>query len=194
MYLFHKCKREITLWCYSHLAAALAQTEQQKKKHSLSDPVVPPAKTPRGSPAVSRSKHDQCAMKVQEVEKIVKKLKEKHESKFSVEKLNAWAHMIHLEKHSSYETPPELPYFVGRSQAKKPSTDQHTVLLRESSASTSSSVTSSGTLSPTKRIGLRSECINQLDRWHSLLEKHAITQEQYDSLLQTILGDITKTT
>ena len=187
MYLLHKSKREITLWCYSRLAAPPGQTEQPKKKRSLSDSEVPPAKAPRGNPAaaVSRSKHDQCAMKVQEVEKIVQRLKEKHESNFSIEKLHAWAHMIHLNKHSSYETPPELPYFVGRSQAKNSSTSQCT---QESTATTS------GTVSPTKRIGLRSECINQLDRWHSLLEKGAITQEQYDSLLHTILGDITKTT
>ena len=117
MYLLHKCKREITLGCYSRLAAALAQTEQQKKKRSLSDSVVPPAKTPRGSPVVSRSKHDQCAMKVQEVEKI-KKLKEKHESKFSVEKLNA--HMIHLEKHSSYETPSRATLFCWPITSQEP--------------------------------------------------------------------------
>lgn len=64
----------------------------QKKKCSLSDSDVSPTKTPRAA-----SKHDQCAMKVQEVEKIVQKLKEKHQSKFSIEKLNARAHIIQLE-------------------------------------------------------------------------------------------------
>jgi len=61
------------------------QTEQQKKKHSLSHSDVPPAKTQHAA-----SKHAQCAMKVQVVEKIVLKLNEKHQSKFSIEELSAY--------------------------------------------------------------------------------------------------------
>ena len=44
MYLLHKSKRDITLWCYSRLAAPPGQTEQPQKKRSLSDSEVPPAK------------------------------------------------------------------------------------------------------------------------------------------------------
>ena len=40
-----------------------------------------------------------CLQKVQ-VEDIVKKLEDKHDH-YSIEKLNAWAHLIHLGKHTS---------------------------------------------------------------------------------------------
>ena len=48
------------------------------------------------------------AQELQEVEKkkIVKELKEKHAASYSIEKLNAWAHLLHMGKHDSYETPP----------------------------------------------------------------------------------------
>jgi len=63
-------------------------------------------------------------------------------------------------------------------QLQKPSTKQPTVKVQECCAGTRVPATASGTLSPNKHIGLRSECINQLDRWYSLLEKGAITQEK----------------
>ena len=70
-------------------------------------------------------------------------------------------------------------------QLEKPSTKQPTVQVQERCAGTSVPATASGTLSPTKHIGLRSECINQLDRWYSLLEKGAITQES--SIMKTMV-------
>ena len=45
-------------------------------------------------------------------------------------------------------------------------------------------------LSPQKRVSLRTECIDQLNKWHGLLENHIITQEEYDKVQQTILKDI----
>lgn len=57
------------------------------------------------------SKRDACAQKITEAEKIVGTLREKH-GHYSVEKLNVWAHMIHMGKHTSYDIPPNLPYFL----------------------------------------------------------------------------------
>ena len=34
-------------------------------------------------------------------------------------------------------------------------------------------------ISPGKRLNMRSECINQLDKWHALMERVAISMEQY---------------
>ena len=44
-------------------------------------------------------------------------------------------------------------------------------------------------MSPGKRINLRSECMDQLNKWHGLLEKGAISQTQYDEF-KKIIGDI----
>ena len=45
------------------------------------------------------------------MEKIVEELKEKHAASYNIKKLSAWAHLLHMGKHDSYETPPNLPYF-----------------------------------------------------------------------------------
>ena len=101
---------------------------------------------------------------------IVTKLKEKHGEKYTPVQLNCWAHMIHTHKHDSMEEPPNKSFF-GK---KKPS---------DANASS---------VSPGKRISLRSECINQLDKWHQLKERGVITGEQYEELQKTILVDIKK--
>ena len=95
--------------------------------------------------------------------------------------LNAWAHMIQMGKHSSYEDPPNYPYF-GRKHPKK------------AAASDDGESSSQGSVlgSPGKRIHLRSECIEQLSHWHSLMEKGGITAAEYEDLSKNILGDIAK--
>ena len=114
------------------------------------------------------------------MQEIIEDLEERHDDTFTMEQLRVWAHMIHMKKHSSYTDPPDKPFFR-KHVSKKNKT------------------TSSTELSPVKRINLRkkacecmyTECINQLDKWH-MLEKGAITSEQYTQLQGTILGDIEK--
>ena len=111
----------------------------------------------------------------------MKKQQEKHEKDYSVEKYNCWAHMIHVGKHTSYDMPPDLPYFRG---TKKPRT-------QESDSSSSSQPSPPTVITfPSKRVNLRGECIDQLDKWHSLLEKGAISQSQYDEMQKAIMKDI----
>ena len=105
-----------------------------------------------------------------EVELIIEKLKENHENSYSPEQLRAWAHMIHMKRHTSYEFPPDKPFF-GKLRRRE-STD--------------------AALSPRKRISKRSECIDQLEKWHRLMESGAISADQYDELQKTILADIKK--
>ena len=54
------------------------------------------------------------------------------------------------------------------------------------------SASTSATISPGKRVNLRSECVDQLDKSLSLLQKGCITQEQYDNLRDKILKDMSK--
>lgn len=99
----------------------------------------------------------------QKLQNIVEKLKEKHAASNGIEKLNAWAH-LHMGKHISYETPPNLPYFGKGGDSTSKLQKAQTVP------------------SPSKRLGFRGECIEQLSKWHTLLEKGAITVRQYDEL------------
>ena len=110
------------------------------------------------------------------VEGIIQDLENRHgESKvYSVEQIRVWAHMIQMKQHTSYDDPPDKPFF------------RHSKRLKDKSSR------SEGTMSPAKRINLGTECINQLDKWHMLLEKGAITSEQYQQLQDTILDDIKK--
>ena len=117
----------------------------------------------------------------------MKQLKDKHGSKYSIEQLNAWAHMISVGKHCSFEDPPNLPYFVGKARSRKDDTadPQHAL-----SMSTDKPNSIAVSLSPGMRVSLRTECIDQLSKWHQLLEKGGIDKEQYDSLQKAIIGDI----
>ena len=125
----------------------------------------------------SHSKRETCAQKLEEVEAVVKQLREKHGTAYSTEKLNCWAHMIHLGKHSCLDEPPDLPFFGKRKKTEDKS-------LSNERACTSN------TLSPGRKITLRSQLVDQLARWHELLERGAISKQQYDTFQHTILGDM----
>ena len=45
-------------------------------------------------------------------------------------------------------------------------------------------------MSPCKRRNMHTACIEQLDKWYSLLEKGGITQQQYDQLQEKIMSDM----
>ena len=104
---------------------------------------------------------------------IMKILKEKHEEKYTPKQFQAWAHMIQMKKYESYENPPDKPFF-GKSRKKALST------------------ATEAAISPGKRLSMRSECIDQLDKWHKLIEHGAISPEEYKELQGTILTDIKK--
>ena len=76
------------------------------------------------------------------------------------------------------KTPPNLLYF--KKPCKESTVSEQQVIETQSTSS----------LSPMKRIQLRSECIDQLTKLHTLLEKGGVPGEQYDSLKKAILGDI----
>ena len=99
MYEEHHSKRcEIRLWCLcSTNDNSVIDSDQIKRtRGSEEDDVQPSAK--RGT----------CQQRMQHVHDIACKLHEKHGEAFSVEKYNAWAHMIHKGKHASYDDPPPL--------------------------------------------------------------------------------------
>lgn len=102
-----------------------------------------------------------------EVDSIVTELKNKHGERFTPVQYNCWAHMVNTQKHDSLDNPPDKPFF------RKKTKDGVGV-------------------SPGKRISLRSECINQLDKWHQLKERGVISSDQYEQLQKTILTDIQK--
>ena len=51
------------------------------------------------------------------VDDICEELQAKHKSKYSLEQLGMWAHLLQIGKHESYKKPPDKSFFTG----KKPS-------------------------------------------------------------------------
>ena len=91
-----KRTREIMLWCSNprqHKSDVSTEGGSRKKRSLTFD--KPREEVPRPT------KKQATAQKIKDVEAIVDTLKDKHGSAYSVEQLNAWAHMIHMEKHVS---------------------------------------------------------------------------------------------
>lgn len=165
MYAVHKNKREVMLYAFTDRqveggSGRVAPTQSHSRKHT------------EQSTDAQTTKKDGYAKTITEVETVMSKLKEKHGARYDAERYACWAHTIHSGKHSSYEQPPDLPYFTRRKK-----------ISREDGPSTSSG-------SPTKRLCHRTTCIDQLGKWHDLLQSGAISQDQYDEMKDSILKDI----
>ena len=68
------------------------------------------------------TKKQACAQKIKDVEAMVDELTEKHVTKYSVDQLNTWAHMIQMGKQVSTEVPSALPYFGKAASSKEAGT------------------------------------------------------------------------
>lgn len=79
-----------------------------------------------------------------------------------------------MKKHKSYDQPPDMPYFKKRGKPTESLDTQST----------------SACISPCKRLTMQTACIEQMDKWYSLLEKGGITQQQYDELKEKIMSDV----
>ena len=156
MYNAHSGKKVINLWCYTEKKCSRGK----KRSRSHSDEKA-------GS-----SKYDfHSTKKMALVDDIYEELQAKHKSKYSLEQLRAWAHLLQMGKHESYEEPPDKPF-----RGRKPSA--------------LNTPTQPAGISPGKKVNMRTELINQLQKWYQLLETGAISQAQYAELKDTILLDI----
>ena len=114
-----------------------------------------------------------------QVEEIADELEVQHGGPYTREQYSVWAHMIDMRKHESRDIPPDKPFFKG-SKKKKENT----------SSDPCTSSTDPVEISPGKRIHLRTQCMDQLEKWHCIPEKGIISEEQYKELQGNILGDI----
>ena len=133
-------------------------------------------KTTAGGNSKAPTQHQEHISRLEEVDNIFQQLRRKHND-FSDEQIRTWAHMISMHRHDSYEVPPDKPFFRKRKN--------------ESKSSNTLSVGDNG-VSPGKKLSLRSECIDQLHKWHELYERGAISKEQYEEFQGSILTDMKK--
>lgn len=170
MYRENKSKK-ILLWCYTG--------ESQKKKANRQ----PLSQVHKPRSGVQRpSNYESHLKRAEEVDEICQTLRERHASVDKPEQLRTWAHMIHVGTHVSLDEPPDKPFFRGvkrsRADASSPSS---TPEKRK---------TTPASLSPGRRVNIRSELIDQLKKCQELVEIGAISQENFQELQDTILVDI----
>ena len=161
MYERYQGKPTIRLWCY---------TCTLKKEPSTS--------------AKTGSKYEE---KQSEVDEVYEELQKKHKGTYSPEQLRAWSHMIRLKTHDSLEKPPDKPFFKGRKRHTSTSKELHSPTGK---APESKRVAMSTAVSPGRKVNIRSELIDQRQKWHKLLDSGVVTQGEYDNLKEKILSDI----
>ena len=176
----HGMKGKLTpLRSDSDLAAMHTDLEFKRKKQILLwiKCLTKPKKRPRpesadGCPRPKRSgsMYESTLQKMHEVDVIARELETKHEGNYTKEQIRCWANMIQMKQHESYDNPPNKPFFKTRAKSS----------------------TAAAGISPGKKIGLRTECIQQLDKWHDLMARGIISEEQYKEFKETILADLKK--
>jgi len=96
MYELFKKKHEFSLWCFIQKNNPEDTRNNRKRRSNSTSDITP------------QSKLETCAQTLNKVEEIVKKLQDNHGATYSVEQFNIWAHMLHIQKHCSYEVPPSV--------------------------------------------------------------------------------------
>ena len=168
MYAHYGGKRDVLLWCFPKASVSV----QSRKRGRTQSP-----KPTKSSPYDSQREKDF------EVQEILKKLKGKHETTYSPEQLHTWANLIQMKKHLSLDCPPNYPFFRGN----KKQSDQGKGTPLKSACNT---LGSTAEASPSKRLSMRSELINQLGKCVNLLEKGALSEDEYQELQKSIMTDI----
>lgn len=162
MYTLHRNKAEILFWCVGQNPSI---SGSNKRVHSPD----------RGQESSKkRSRYENHTDKMVEVESIEDELMKSHDKTYSREQIRAWAHLIQMGKHESYTTPPSKPFWKTPSGSK------------------GKNELSSVTISPSKSVQLKGQLVDQLLKWHELLEKGGISQSQYEELQGSIMKDVKK--
>ena len=131
MYAHYGGKKDV-LWCFPKASVSV---QSRKRGRALSPK---PTKS---------SLYDSQREKNSDVQEILKKLKGKHEAKYSPEQLHTWANLIQMKKHSSLDSPPNYPFFRGN---KKQSEEGKGTPLK------CDTMGSAAEPSPSKRLSMRS--------------------------------------
>ena len=101
----------VILWCYNckKSVAPTASSNKQGNRSRSRSPHCSKSKdkssSSKSAPAKT-SRYESQMQKISAIDDIYKRLDEKQRGKYTPEQLRAWAHMIDLKKHSSYDEPP----------------------------------------------------------------------------------------
>ena len=173
MYEGYGGKPTIRLWAYTSVTRKEPSKPEKKKAKLLKE----------DSSKVPTKKASKFDNRQDEVDSIYEDLEERHTGNFSKEQLRTWAYMIRMKTHASYEVPPQKAFFTGHKRQERDSSPP------ESKRHTPSTTV---TVSPARKVNMHSELIDQLQKWHQLLDLNVITETEYDELKEKIMLDIQK--
>ena len=108
------------------------------------------------------SNFEQHKRSLDEVDEKYDELRKKHGTNYTLEQLRMWAQMIRLGKHKSIDEPPDKPFWRGRKRKE---------VLQPSPRKIAD-------ISPSKKVSVRSELLDQLAKWHSLNKSGVVTDEE----------------
>ena len=98
MYTEYEGRKSVNLWIK-------VQLKEKKRSHGSATDDAPPSKR--------SGRFDAQMKRMDDIQEILEKLKEKQSNdKYTPEQLHCWANLIHMKKHSSYDSPPEYRYFT----------------------------------------------------------------------------------
>ena len=170
-------KKEVLLWCYDPSITPTKKRSSTRRQIDCDDSAE---STPK---LKSRSRFENALEnKMSKVEEVYETLQKKHSKIYKPEQLRAWANMVQMQKHTSLEEPHSGRFFKTQKSTKQEATPE-TSVTTECKASIAS-------LSPVERLTLHTQCIEQLERWHGLMEKGAISQEQYTDIQAKVLDEM----
>ena len=132
------------------------------------------------------TKYELHQKKMDELEDIYDKLQDNHQELYTAEQLRAWAHLIQMKKHDSYEEAPNKPFFRNTRKTKRSSASSSTEGSHQNETPSDSNLT----ISPGKHVLMQGQLIDQMSKLHDLLERGALSKAQYDKLQEKIMVDI----
>lgn len=122
------------------------------------------------------------------MDEIEEKVRSENEGKYTEEQIRMWAHLIHMNKHTSYDEPPNKRFWKPKSSSTGATTSGATgeTTFGASGMTASKSISAS----PGKRVNLRGQCIDQLLRLQQLFDNGGLTQEQYTEMKKGIMNEM----
>ena len=125
--------------------------------------------------ATKGTNFEQHKKTLDEVDEKYDELRKKHGTNYTLEQFRMWGQLIRLGKHDSMDDPPDKPFWRGRK--------------RKNEFSQPSPRKIAG-ISPSKKVSVRSELLDQLSKWHTLNQTGVVSDEDYEDLKKNILQDI----
>ena len=122
MYDHFSGKTEIILWCYSPEkigATSSSATSVRGGKRQRSEEQRTPSPDQQSAKAPRTTKYELHRKKMDELDVIYDALLDKHKELYKAEQLRAWAHLLQMKKHDSYEEPPNKPFFRNTHKTKR---------------------------------------------------------------------------